>query len=99
VVFADGVWVDAPYVPGSMTVNVGDLLSRWSGDRWVSARHRVLPPQPEAADEDLVSLIYFHECDPGAVVESVPPPVGVRTYDPVVAADYLDEKYRAVAVG
>jgi hypothetical protein len=59
----------------------------------------VLPPQPHAAEEDLVSLVWFHECDPGALVESLPPPVGVRAHPPVVAADYLEEKYRAIAVG
>ncbi|MBI4939163.1 MAG: isopenicillin N synthase family oxygenase [Actinobacteria bacterium] len=95
----DGEWVDAPYVPGALTVNVGDLLCRWTGDRWLSARHRVLPPQPHAAEEDLVSLVWFAECDPGAVVESVPPPVGVRVHEPVVAADYLEDKYRAISVG
>lgn len=94
----DDEWVDAPYEPGALTVNVGDLLSRWTGDRWVSARHRVLPPQPHAPQEDLVSLVYFYECDPTAVVESLPPPVGLRRYEPVVAAEYLDEKYRAIAV-
>ena len=95
----DGMWVDAPWVPGALTVNVGDLLSRWTGDRWYSARHRVLPPQPQAAEEDLVSLVWFHECDPGALVESLAPPVGVRAYEPVVAADYLADKYEAISVG
>lgn len=86
-------------MPGALTVNVGDLLSRWTGDRWYSARHRVLPPQPQAAEEDLVSLVWFHECDPGALVESLAPPAGVREYEPVVAADYLAEKYEAISVG
>src|SRR6266581_4009017 len=49
-------WADAPYVPGALTINTGDLLARWSGGRWKSNRHRVLPPQAEAPDEDLVSL-------------------------------------------
>jgi isopenicillin N synthase-like dioxygenase len=44
---ADG-WADAPYDPEALTVNIGDLLEYWSGRRWPSGRHRVLPPQPHA---------------------------------------------------
>ena len=41
-------WEDAPWEPGALTVNIGDLLEYWSGRRWPSGRHRVLPPQPHA---------------------------------------------------
>src|SRR5260370_14858168 len=51
---------DAPHDPGALTINTGDLLARWSGGRWKSNPHRVLPPQAEAPDEDLVSLAYFY---------------------------------------
>jgi len=95
---ADDEWVDAPFEPGALTVNAGDLLARWTGDRWRSSRHRVLPPQPSALDEDLISLVFFYECDTDALVESMPPPIGHRHYTPVYAADYLDEKYRAITV-
>ena len=80
-------WEDAPYVPGAFTINTGDLLARWSGGRWKSNRHRVLPPQAEAPDEDLVSLVYFYEADHDAVIESLRPPIGrPNDYAPVVSA-------------
>ena len=41
-------WVDAPYDPDAFTVNIGDLLAHWTGLRWRSGRHRVLPPQAGA---------------------------------------------------
>ena len=44
----DGTWVDAPYVEGTLTINIGDLLARWTGDRWRSTVHRVLPPSDQA---------------------------------------------------
>ncbi|OLT17054.1 oxidoreductase, partial [Pseudonocardia sp. CNS-139] len=53
----DGEWIDAPYVPGALTINTGDLLARWSGDRWRSTMHRVLPPDPRDSDEELISLV------------------------------------------
>ena len=60
-----GDWEDAPFDPDAFTINTGDLLARWSGDRWKSNRHRVLPPQAEAPDEDLVSLVFFYEANLG----------------------------------
>ncbi|MDL5155226.1 isopenicillin N synthase family dioxygenase [Actinomycetospora termitidis] len=94
----DGSWVDAPYVEGAFTINVGDLLSRWTGGRWRSTRHRVLPPQASAPDEDLVSLVFFYELDPHTVVESLGPPVGHTAAPPVRAADYLADKLAAITV-
>ncbi|HWA65951.1 MAG TPA: 2-oxoglutarate and iron-dependent oxygenase domain-containing protein [Mycobacteriales bacterium] len=94
----DGEWADAPWVDGAFTINIGDLMARWSGDRWLSNRHRVLAPDASAPDEDLMSLVYFHEADPAAVIRSVPPPVGIVEHEPVVAADYLRAKLAAIAV-
>ncbi|MFC6082494.1 isopenicillin N synthase family dioxygenase [Sphaerisporangium aureirubrum] len=94
----DGEWIDAPYAEDSFTINIGDLLARWTGDRWRSTRHRVLPPDPSAPDEELVSLIYFYECDPLAEVESLGPPIGAVAHPPVVASEYLLEKLKAITV-
>ncbi len=91
-------WVDAPHHPGAFTINVGDLLARWTGQRWRSTRHRVLPPQASAPDEDLVSLVFFYELDPDTVVEALGPPVGMTAAEPVRAADYLADKLAAITV-
>jgi isopenicillin N synthase-like dioxygenase len=93
-------WEDAPYVPGTFTINTGDLLARWSGARWKSNRHRVLPPQAEAPDEDLVSLVYFYEADHDALIESLRPPIGKpNDYPPVVSAQFLKKLLDAITVG
>ncbi len=96
----EGDWEDAPYHPEAFTINTGDLLARWSGDRWKSNRHRVLPPQSEAPDEDLVSLVYFYETDWDARIESLQPPIGkANDYPPVVASDFLKRLLDAITVG
>ena len=95
----EGGWEDAPFDPAAFTINIGDLMARWTGDRWRSGRHRVLPPPADAPAEELMSLVYFGECTPGTVVESVPAPVGRVAYPPVDSHVYLREKLDSITVG
>jgi isopenicillin N synthase-like dioxygenase len=96
---SEGDWEDAPFDPAAFTINIGDLMARWTGDRWRSTRHRVLPPHASAPDEDLVSLIFFYETDHDARIDSLGPPLGHASYPPVVASAYLREKLDAITVG
>jgi len=96
---ADG-WSDAPYDPDALTVNIGDLLEYWSGRRWPSGRHRVLPPQPHAPEEDLVSLIYFYEANHDALVMPLAPPIGrVAGLEPVTSSAFIKERLDAITIG
>ncbi|MHA7665333.1 isopenicillin N synthase family dioxygenase [Mycolicibacterium sp. HS_4_1] len=93
-------WQDAPWEPGALTVNIGDLLEYWSGRRWPSGRHRVLPPQPHAPEEDLVSLIYFYEANHDALITPLGPPIGaVPGLAPVVSSEFIKERLDAITVG
>lgn len=97
-----GQWIDAPHVEGSLLINTGDLLRRWTNDRWESNQHRVLPPQASAPDEELISLVFFHEPDHEAWIEALPTCVGDQNparYPGVHAHEYLAEKMAALAVG
>ncbi|AVZ74636.1 oxidoreductase [Streptomyces lunaelactis] len=67
----EGGWENAPYDPAAFTINIGDLMARWTGDRWRSGRHRVLPPPADVPAEELISLVYFYECDPGTEVRGI----------------------------
>lgn len=92
-------WVDAPHVPGALIVNTGDLLARWTGERWKSNRHRVLPPPASAPKEELMSLVYFFEADPEAVVVPMAPPIGRRSDLPAVrAGDFIRERYDSITL-
>src|SRR3984893_11258784 len=95
---ADG-WSDAPYDPDALTVNIGDLLEYWSARRWPSGRHRVLPPQPHAPEEDLISLIYFYEANHDALVMPLAPPIGrVSGLGPVTSSAFIKERLDAITV-
>jgi isopenicillin N synthase-like dioxygenase len=91
----DGSWADAPHVPDAFTVNVADLLSRWTGERWRSTRHRVLPPPAQAPDEELISLIVFLEAEMDTVISPV---AGNRELAPVVAGEWYRARESAATV-
>ncbi|MER5949358.1 2-oxoglutarate and iron-dependent oxygenase domain-containing protein [Streptomyces sp. NPDC001904] len=92
-------WEDAPFDPEAFTINIGDLMARWTGDRWRSGRHRVLPPPADAPAEELMSLVYFYECDPATTVAPLPAPKGTVAYEPVDSHVYLRGKLDAITVG
>jgi isopenicillin N synthase-like dioxygenase len=55
-----GDWADVPMVEGGYVVNIGDLLMRWTNDRWVSTIHRVVnPPEEVRRRTDRVSIAFF----------------------------------------
>jgi isopenicillin N synthase-like dioxygenase len=69
----DGAWVDVPIVPDCFIVNLGDLMARWTNDRWVSTLHRVVNPPIELAQSSRrQSLVFFHNPNYDAVIECIP---------------------------
>jgi isopenicillin N synthase-like dioxygenase len=93
----NGEWIDAPYVADAFTINIGDLLARWTGDRWRSTPHQVLPPSSHDADEDLCSLVYFFSANPEARIETLPVG-GPRVYEPIVAQEYIKSRLALIDV-
>ncbi|MEM7423548.1 MAG: 2-oxoglutarate and iron-dependent oxygenase domain-containing protein [Pseudomonadota bacterium] len=39
---AEDVWVEAPPIPGTFIVNIGDIFETWSGGQFKSTQHRVV---------------------------------------------------------
>lgn len=93
-----GDWLDVQTAPDSFVVNIGDLLMRWTNDRWVSNLHRVVNPPAEAgAAAERISIAFFHHPNYDALVECVASP-GEARYPPVRSGDYRTEKYRQTRV-
>jgi isopenicillin N synthase-like dioxygenase len=92
-----GDWVDVHAPPGSYVINVGDLLMRWTNDRWISTLHRVVnPPAERAAADRRLSLVFFHHPNYDAEVrciESCLAPGESPKYPPVNAGPYRVAKY------
>ncbi len=62
----DGSWIDAPTIPNSFVMNSGDILRRWSNERWLSTPHRV----KNSKQVDRYSVPFFY--DPHVSVDVVP---------------------------
>jgi isopenicillin N synthase-like dioxygenase len=64
-------WIDAPPLPGTLVCNVGDMLERLSGGRFISAPHRVRNP----AGQDRLSFPLFYDPEFAAVMTPALEPV------------------------
>jgi len=86
-------WFAPPFEPGTLVVNLGDLMNLWTDGRWRSLRHRVLAPPASAPKEELVSLVFFFEADPDALITPLAAPVGgAEGMKPVIAGEEILEK-------
>ena len=71
---ASGDWVPAPYVPNSLVVNIGDLLAKVSGGRFVATMHRVRTNEGGASRSDGMgrfSVPFFFEPGENCLVRSI----------------------------
>ena len=95
----NGDWVDLHIPAGDFACNIGDLMMRWSNDRWVSTLHRVAVPPAGAAPQDRISLVFFTSPNPDAVIECIEQcikPGESAKYPPVTVAEhYLGKLMRA----
>jgi isopenicillin N synthase-like dioxygenase len=80
----DGEWLPVQPPPGGFVVNIGDLMQRWTGDRWVSTLHRVVGA--EGSSPRRQSLVFFHNPRSDSVIETLGDGVA---YEPVRAGDYV----------
>lgn len=95
----DGDWIDVHPAPGALVCNIGDLMARWTNDRWVSNLHRVANPPPEQAGSGRISMPFFHNANHDALIECIPScvgPGGEARYPPIRFADhYLGKQTKA----
>jgi isopenicillin N synthase-like dioxygenase len=79
-----GEWVDAPPMPNTLVMNVGDLAEVISGGRYRSNPHRVLN-----TGEQRFSMPFFAAFDYDAVIQPMLPIVNSRQYPPLQAGAHL----------
>jgi isopenicillin N synthase-like dioxygenase len=83
-----GDWIEAPRIPGTFVVNIGDQMARWTNGLFSSTLHRVANFSGRAR----YSIASFVGANADAVVEALPSCVGPGNppkYSPVIAKDYV----------
>jgi isopenicillin N synthase-like dioxygenase len=89
-----GEWFAPPVIAGTFLINLGNIMRRWSNDRFLSTPHGVL----NASGTDRYSIAYFHSPNPDRVIECLPSCTGPDNpprYPPAVYRDLVLEFYRA----
>lgn len=84
---AEDHWVEAPPIPGTFVVNIGDIFEAWSGGRFKSTQHRV-----NNIGTERFSCPLFFGLDYHAVVqplEKFRTPEAMEKYPPFKAGEHL----------
>ena len=89
----DGSWIDVMPPVGSLVVNLGDAMERWTNHRWRSTMHRVRRPLGRRQ-----SIAFFHNANWDAVIECIPSclrPGESPRYEPILAGPHLMQKFKS----
>jgi isopenicillin N synthase-like dioxygenase len=88
-----GEWFAPSVLPGTFLINLGNIMRRWSNDRFLSTPHGL-----NDSGKDRYSIAYFYSPNPDSVIECVPSCTGPDNplrYPPAVYRDLILEFYRA----
>jgi isopenicillin N synthase-like dioxygenase len=93
-----GRWVRVPVIDNAFAVNLGDLMMRWTNDRWRSTLHRVVNP-PEAADgpSRRLSIGMFFIPNYDAVIAPIARLGDIPRYPPITVTDYRTSRFAGTA--
>ena len=91
----DGRWQTAPPIPGTIVVNTGDLMERWTNGRLRSTLHRV---RPVRGARDRYSIALFVDPDTDVSVETIESCVSEahpNVFEPITAGEHIRRKIAA----
>jgi isopenicillin N synthase-like dioxygenase len=87
-----GAWVPVPPLPGSLVVNIGDLMQRWTNNRYIATMHRVVNNRDRAR----YAIAFFMDPDYHARIECLPScagPTRPARYPPITAGEYMLRRF------
>jgi len=90
----NGDWLAPPVIDGTFLVNLGNVMKRWSNDRFLSTPHGVL----NDSGRDRYSIAFFYSPTPDARIEVLPTCTGPDNpprYEPAVYRDLVLPFYSA----
>ncbi|MCA1778246.1 MAG: isopenicillin N synthase family oxygenase [Xanthomonadaceae bacterium] len=95
-----GQWVPVTTLPGTIIVNVGDMLQRLTNHVYASTTHRVVNPAGEAARRSRYSIPFFLHPNPDFMIETLPGCIDAdhpnRYPQPISSDDFLQQRIREI---
>jgi isopenicillin N synthase-like dioxygenase len=96
-----GGWIDVPVIEGAFVVNIGDLMMRWTNDRWVSTPHRVINPSGIGdPNSRRLSIGYFFNPNYDTEIACLPncqTPQRPARYESLTVHDYRTSRFARTA--
>jgi len=89
-----GEWFPPPIIEGTYLINLGNMMRRFSNNRFLATPHGVL----NESGRDRYSIAYFHSPNPSATIAPLPSCVSADNpphYQPAVYRDLIMEFFRA----
>lgn len=89
-----GTWHAVPPVEGSYVCNIGDLMQRWTNNRYQSTMHRVISP---LSNQDRYSCAFFNDGALDVMVECLPScvkPGEKPLYEPIKVEKHIVARYQ-----
>jgi isopenicillin N synthase-like dioxygenase len=86
-----GEWHDVPMIPGFNVINLGDIMPRWTNDRWRSALHRVVKPPEKTRGFRRSSIVFSHHPNYDTIIDCLPTCAVADTapnYEAICVSDY-----------
>jgi isopenicillin N synthase-like dioxygenase len=86
-------WIDAKPIPGSFVVNIGDLMARWTNERYQSTLHRVI----NKSGRPRYSIPFFFDGSSNYRVACIPSCIAAGDsprFAPVTVQEHLAEMVR-----
>ena len=90
-------WIDAKPVKGSFIVNLGDMISRWTNDKYQSTLHRVI----NKSGKERYSMPFFFTGNPEHIVSCIPTcldPNESPKYPPISVEQHMRNMYKKTYV-
>jgi isopenicillin N synthase-like dioxygenase len=98
----DGAWLAINPPPGSLVVNIGDMLQRLTNNVLPSTTHRVVNPAAARAGAARYSMPFFLHFAPDFLIETLPGCVSAarpnRYPAPITARAFLEERLREIGL-
>lgn len=90
-------WIHADPIPGTYVVNLGDMIARWTNDKYRSTLHRVI----NTSGRERYSIPFFYVGNPDYEVKCIPTclePGETPKYEPVTVEGHLNSMYEKTYV-